>query len=364
MDTPRPSSASRSASPSAARYVVPGTDRFHRRSVAGPALSPADARATPPAPCRPRTRRTVRALCAATALALTAAGCATTARTSGAGGGRRIRVVAAENFWGSIAAQLGGSHTTVTSLITNPAADPHDYEPTAADARSVSSARYVIVNGIGYDGWADKLLSADPGARRTTLDVGDLVGVHPGGNPHRWYSPTDVTRVVERVSADYRRIDPADAGYFTAREKAFEHTALGPYHRLIAEIRARYAGTPVGGSESVVSPLAQGLGLRMLTPGSFLDAISEGSDPTARDKATVDRQISTRRIRVYLYNSQNSTPDIQQQVKEAKAAGIPVATVTETLTPAGATFQQWQVRQLQAIERALAAATTRNGSRS
>jgi zinc/manganese transport system substrate-binding protein len=108
-----------------------------------------------------------------------------------------------------------------------------------------------------------------------------------------------------------------------------------------------------------VTPLASGLGLNLLTPESFLDAMSEGSDPTAADKSAIDRQIRGHRIKVYVYNSQNATPDVQAQVKAAKAKGIPVATVTETLTPAGASFQAWQVRQLQGIEKALGQATGR-----
>jgi zinc/manganese transport system substrate-binding protein len=262
-----------------------------------------------------------------------------------------------ENFWGSIAGQLGGSHVKVTSIISNPDTDPHDYEPTAADARTVAGAQYAIVNGIGYDAWADKLLAAGPSDGRSELKVGDLVGVKPGGNPHRWYSPDDVHQVIERITADYKKMDPADAAYFDRRKTTFENTTLGPYDQDIAGIRAKYAGTPIGASESIVSPLADGLGLKMLTPDSFLTAISEGSDPTAHDTSEIDRQIKDKQIKVYVYNSQNATPDVQQQVKEAKAAGIPVATVTETLTPAGASFQQWQTTQLKGLAAALAKAT-------
>ncbi|MFI1091998.1 metal ABC transporter solute-binding protein, Zn/Mn family [Streptomyces sp. NPDC020917] len=304
---------------------------------------------------------------AAVVAALTVAACSTGSPSGAAdpaaggkadakGGGRTIQVVAAENFWGSIASQLGGSHVHVTSIIDNPDADPHDYEPTAADARSVAGAQYTIVNGIGYDAWADKLLSATPGSGRTDLKVGDLVGIKPGGNPHRWYSPSDVHAVIDRISADYKKIDPADAADFDRLKTAFETQTLAPYDHAVAGIKATYAGTPIGASESIVSPLAEGLGLKMLTPAGFLNAISEGSDPTAHDKALIDRQITGRQIKVYVYNSQNATPDVQQQVKAAKAAGIPVATVTETLTPAGASFQDWQVRQLQGIQQALAKA--------
>ncbi|WBO62894.1 metal ABC transporter solute-binding protein, Zn/Mn family [Streptomyces camelliae] len=281
----------------------------------------------------------------------------TAATGSASGSGRTIQVVAAENFWGSIASQLGGSHVKVTSIINNPDADPHDYEPTAADARTVAGAQYTIVNGIGYDAWADKLLAANPGSGRTQLKIGDMVGIKPGGNPHRWYSPDNVHQVIEKITADYKKIDPADAAYFDQQKTTFETKTLAGYNKLIADIKAKYAGTPIGASESIVTPLAEGLGLKMLTPETFLDAMSEGSDPTAKDKATIDQQIKNKQIKIYVYNSQNSTPDVQAQVKEAKAQGIPVATVTETLTPAGATFQQWQTTQLQGIEQALAKAT-------
>ncbi|WP_236654417.1 metal ABC transporter solute-binding protein, Zn/Mn family [Streptacidiphilus anmyonensis] len=274
-----------------------------------------------------------------------------------AAGGTVVQVVAAENFWGSIASQLGGDHVHVTSVITNPDTDPHSYEPTAADARTVTGAQYVIVNGIGYDAWADKLLAANPGAGRTELKVGDLVGIRPGGNPHRWYSPTDVHRVIDRITADYKRIDPADAAYFDRQKQTFETRTLARYDQLIADIKAKYAGTPIGASESIVTPLAEGLGLRMLTPESFLDAMSEGTDPTAADKATIDQQIKSKQIKIYVYNSQNSTPDVVAQVKLAKSEGIPVTTVTETLAPAGDTFEQWQTTELQGIEQALHQAT-------
>ena len=294
---------------------------------------------------------------AVAALALTSA-CATASAPAevGADRGRVVQVVAAENFWGSIAGQLGGSHARVTSIIANPDIDPHAYEPTTADARTLTTAQLAIVNGIGYDGWADKLLATNSDSGRTELNVGDLVGVAPGGNPHRWYSPADVRQVIARITADYQKLDPADAAYFAQRETVFETQTLAPYNRLIDSIKAAYAGTPIGASESIVVPLAQGLGLKMMTPESFLDAMSEGSDPTAADKSLIDQQIRDKQIKIYVYNTQNSTPDVTAQVRLAKQEGIPVATVTETLSPAGDTFEQWQVTELQGIQAALKAA--------
>jgi zinc/manganese transport system substrate-binding protein len=292
-------------------------------------------------------------------LAVTLSACASGSTGASTASGGRIRVVAAENFWGSIARQLGGDRVSVTSIISNPNADPHSYEPTPGDGRTVATAQLMVLDGIGYDPWAQQLLAANPTSGRTVLNVGDLVGVPVGGNPHRWYDPTNVRQVIAQITADYRAIDPKDAAYFDNRRQVYEHVTLAPYNALISTIRTKYAGTPIGASESIVSPLAQALGLNMLTPASFLQAISEGSDPTAADKATIDQQISKRQIAIYVYNSQNATPDVAAQVAAAKANHIPVATVTETLVPANQTFQAWQVRELQGIESALAKATGR-----
>jgi len=279
--------------------------------------------------------------------------------TGGVASGGRIQVVAAESFWGSLASQLGGDRVRVTSIVSNPATDPHDYEPTPADGRALAGAGMVIVNGAGYDGWASKLLAASPSSGRVVLSIGDLVGVRRGGNPHRWYSPPDVERAIGAVTAGYSRLDPKHAPYFAARERSFETAGLRAYHGLIVQIRQRYAGTAVGASESIFAPMAQALGLRLITPSGFLAAISDGTDPTAADKATTDRQISTRAIRVWVYNRQNTTPDVQRLNAAARRAGVPVTTITETPVPASATFQAWQVAQLESLRRALARATGR-----
>jgi zinc/manganese transport system substrate-binding protein len=244
-------------------------------------------------------------------------------------------------------------------VITSPATDPHDYEPTAADARTMAGAQLAIVNGIGYDPWAAKLIAANPVHGRVVLNVGDLVGIAPGGNPHRWYSPSDVQKVIGEIVRDYVKLDPKGAGYFKQQEARFETRGLGKYKRLIATIRSRYHGVPVGASESIFAPLAQALGLKLLTPASFLKAVSEGTEPTAADKTTIDRQIAKRQIKVWVFNSQNSTPDVQRITEAARKQGIRVTTITETPTPAGVSFQAWQSRQLEALAAALAKATGR-----
>jgi len=288
---------------------------------------------------------------------LAAGACSSGGSASTSAGSRgRLRVAAAENFWGSIAAQLGGDRVVVDNIIDDPDTDPHDYEPTPADARAVASARFVIVNGVGYDPWASKLLDANPVSGRVVLTVGDLVGVKPGGNPHRWYSPPDVHEVIDQITADYKRLSPQESGVFDQQNAAYKATGLSRYDTLIADIKAKYTGTAVGASESIFSPLAEALGLDLITPASFLAAVSDGGEPTAADKTTIDTQIKTKQIKVYVFNSQNATPDVQAQVDAAKAAGIPVTSITET-PPPRKPFQDWQADQLQALQSALAQAT-------
>ncbi len=267
--------------------------------------------------------------------------------------------MAAENVWGSLASQLGGSRVHVTSLITNPATDPHSYEPTAADARPMAGARLAIVNGIGYDAWADKLIAANPVHSRIVLNVGDLVGIKPGGNPHRWYSPGDVQQVIGAIARDYTRLDPKGAAYYARQKTKLRTQGLAQYESLIATIKRRYHGVRVGASESIFAPLADALGLNLVTPPSFLKAISEGTEPTASDKTTIDGQIARRQIQVWVVNSQNSTPDIARITDAARRRGIQITTITETLTPASATFEAWQSRELTSLAAALAKATGR-----
>jgi zinc/manganese transport system substrate-binding protein len=302
----------------------------------------------------------MRALALGAALLATAmlTGCASGTSTS-LGESHVVHVVAAENFWGSIARQLGGDHVEVTSIIDSPDADPHDYEPTTADARTIASADLVLVNGIGYDPWAPKIAAANATPGQVVLDVGKLLGLAAGANPHRWYNPDDVERVVAQVTSDYKRLDPADATYFAERRTAFDTNGTAAYRAVIADIKAKYAGTPIGASESIVAMLAPALGLDLITPPDFLRAISEGDDPTPKDKSLIDDQITGKHIKVYVYNSQNATPDIQTQVAAAKREGIPVTSITETLVPATASWQQWQTAQLDVLRAALAQATGR-----
>jgi zinc/manganese transport system substrate-binding protein len=259
----------------------------------------------------------------------------------------KVDVVAAESFWGSIATQVGGDRAHVTSIIRNPDADPHDYDPTPADARLVAQAKYVIVNGVGYDTWATKLLAANPTPGRVVLNVGDLAGKKEGDNPHLWYSPPIVEKVIEQIGKD---LDAIDSG------RQLWDVGFQEYRMSIDTIRQKYAGTKVGATESIFVYLAEATNLDLITPRGYLNAISEGNDPSAADKSAVLNQIERKQIKVLLFNSQNSTPEIQGLVDRARANGIAIVQMTETPVPSDVTFQAWQTAQLQALLQALSRA--------
>jgi zinc/manganese transport system substrate-binding protein len=263
-----------------------------------------------------------------------------------------IQAVAAENFWGSIAAQLGGTHVNVISIVTDPNADPHEFETNIADALDFAHADYVILNGAGYDTWGQKLLAANPSNGRKVLNVADLLGKTEGDNPHFWYDPDYVQQVINQITGDYQSQDPADAAYFRTQQMVLEN-ALAPYRQLIQTIKQTYSGTQIGGTESIVVYLANALGLDLISPPDFMNAVSEGNDPPTQSVAAFEQQINRKQISVLIYNNQTATAVTTNLKQLATEQGIPVVGISETMEPPDTTFQDWQYAQLTASQSAL-----------
>ena len=263
-----------------------------------------------------------------------------------------IAVVAGENFWGSLASQLGGSKVIVQSVVTDPNADPHEYESSSADARAFADAKLVILNGAGYDTWGQKLLDANPSSGRRVLNVADVVGKKEGDNPHFWYSPGYVTRGVDRITAEYKALDAGDAGYFDQEHDQLM-SSLQPYLGEVAAIKQRFAGTPVGSTESIFVYMAAALGLDLTTPPEFMNAVAEGNDPPASAVATFQNQISREQVKVLVYNSQTTT-EVTTNIRSLAASHhIRAVAVSETIQPPRLDFQEWQLGQMRALEAAL-----------
>ncbi len=267
----------------------------------------------------------------------------------------RIQVVAAENFWGSLVSQLGGDKVNVLSIVSDPNADPHEYESNTTDARAFASARYVVLNGAGYDAWAQTLLSANTArpAERTVLTVATLLGKKNGDNPHFWYSPAYVNRVVVQMEQDLIQIDPNDAGYFRGQASALQ-ASLANYQRQIADIKQHFAGTPVAATEDIFAYLAQAAGLEVVSPSAFTQAVAEGNDPTAASVAEFQQQLAARQPKILVYNEQTITPLTENIKQLAAAQHIPTIGVTETIQPPTMRFQDWMNGEVAALTSALA----------
>jgi len=265
---------------------------------------------------------------------------------------RVIQVVSAENFWGSIAAQLGGTHVNVISIVTDPNGDPHEFETNTADALDFAHANYVILNGAGYDTWGQKLLAANPSNGRNVLNVADLLGKMEGDNPHFWYNPDYVQQVIIQITGDYQSLDPADAAYFSTQQTVLEN-ALMPYRQLIQSIKQSYGGTQIGGTESIVVYMADALGLDLISPPDFMNAVSEGNDPPTQSVAMFEQQINQKQISALIYNNQTATAVTTNLKQLAIAQSIPVVGISETMEPPDTTFQNWQFAQLTALRNAL-----------
>jgi len=293
--------------------------------------------------------RTIKVLLIGVALSMILAGCGAPA---GGSSSSTLQVIAGENFWGSIASQLGGTYVSVTSIVTNPNTDPHEYESSATDARAFATADYVILNGAGYDDWGQKLLSANPSSSRKLFTVADLVHKKAGDNPHFWYNSDWVDKVADRITADYQALDSADSAYFRQQREAFRN-ALQPYHDAVAHIRSTFTGVAVGSTESIFVYMAQALGLNLTSPPEFMQAISEGSDPPAQTVAEFQNQVSHHQIKVLVYNTQTSTPITESLKQLAAKNGIPVVGISETVEPATSSFEDWQTTQLNSLLAAL-----------
>lgn len=272
--------------------------------------------------------------------------------------GGTIPVVAAENFWGSLVSQIGGSHVNVTSIVTNPNTDPHEYETNAADARAIANACLVIVNGAGYDTWALSEIAASNAPHQTVLNVQLLLGQPVDANPHFWYSPSIVNATVKAMYQDLVKIDPTHSSYYKQQYASLNSSLWTSYMKQELIIKQQFAGTPVASTESIFEYMANATGLKIITPPAFMEAVAEGNDPSAQDIATFENQLNggNSTVRVLVYNEQTVTPLTQSLLALAAKNEIPYIRISETIQPPNYTFQAWMQGEVMELQNALNAA--------
>ncbi len=263
-----------------------------------------------------------------------------------------VQVVAAENFYGDLAAQVGGQHVEVTSILSNPNADPHLFEPTSKAGLAVADARVVIENGVGYDDWMTRLLAAAPSSKRVVVTAADALHVDGSDpNPHVWYDTPALPQLVTAIQDALTRADPPHAADYQAGAQR-TIAALQPLLNAVTGLGSQHSGVPVAYTERVPGLLLQAAGLRVLTPPSFARAVEDGTDPSPADVATMQRLLIGHQVRALLYNEQATSPLTDRLRQTAATVGVPVVPVTET-EPAGSTFVSWQLGQVQALTRAV-----------
>jgi zinc/manganese transport system substrate-binding protein len=270
--------------------------------------------------------------------------------TALAGAAAPISIVAAENFYGDVAKQIGGNAVKVTSILSNPDQDPHLFEASPSVARSLSGARIVVYNGVGYDPWIEALLAASKAADRKEIVVGDLIGKKPGDNPHIWYETATMIAFATALTDALDTADPANKGGYDRRLAAFT-ASLKPIQDKVAELKDRLAGTPATATEPVFGYVFGALGMDVRNT-DFQLAVMNSTEPSASQVAGFENDLANHRVKVLVYNSQASDPLAEKMVKLAEAAKIPVVGASET-EPPGKTYQAWMAGALEAIDKAL-----------
>jgi zinc/manganese transport system substrate-binding protein len=262
-----------------------------------------------------------------------------------------VPVVAAENFYGDMAAQIGGRYVDVSSILLNPDQDPHLFEASPSVARSLSAARIVIYNGANYDAWMRQLLSAARSADRQVIVAADLLHKKPGDNPHLWYDPSAMRVVARAVAESLQAADPLHGSEYRRGLASFLDS-VKPLDAMIAAMRERYAGLEVAATEPVFGYMADALGLRMRN-GRFQLAVMNGTEPRASDIAAFEDDLRQCKVRALIYNSQATNNAARRLLRLAGASGVATVGVTET-EPPGKLYQEWMLDQLRALDRALA----------
>lgn len=311
--------------------------------------------------------RNLRLATVSVVLALILAGCSAPSLSGGSSGpgtatggsgtpvssGPVLAVLGTENFYADLLSQIGGQRVAATSLLNDPNTDPHAFEASPKAAATVADAKLVIVNGLGYDGFMQKLLGASTKPERVVISVQELLGLKDDVNAHVWYDPATMPKIAEAAAAAFTKLDPQNAAYFAAR-KATYLASLGPIDEKIGQLKAKYSGAPVAFTEPVAEYLTDAIGLTVLTPKGFQEAVEQGVEPSPADVAAARDLLTGKKVKVLLYNSQVTSPLTQGIQDLAKKNGVPVVGVAETILPAFRTFQEWMLAQLKELEQALA----------
>ena len=304
-----------------------------------------------------RVGRTALLAGAVAALALAAAGCGSGGATEAANSTAVINAVGAENEYANVLGQIGGRYVRVSAVLDNPNTDPHTFEASPKVAQEVSSAQLIVQNGLGYDGWMNKIESASPNPKRKVITVQQVLGLPDSTpNPHLWYDPATMPAVAKAIATGLSALQPGHKAYFQARLTAFNRS-LDPWQNAIAQFRAKYPGTTAATTEPVADYLLTAMGIKNLTPFRFQADIMNGTDPAPQDIALVNSLFAQHKVKLFAYNQQVTDSLTSSIHDNALRAGVPLVGVYETM-PTGYSYQRWMLAEVSAIEKAVASKTS------
>lgn len=261
-----------------------------------------------------------------------------------------IFIVAAENMYGDIAKQIGGVHVDVTTILSNPDQDPHSFELTPSVGYALTKAQLVIINGVGYDAWADRLLSHQTQNRPKIILAQDILGKKMGDNPHLWYDIDGMQKLSQYLAKQYIALMPENRNLFETNLAQFSNQ-LTQIKKRIETIKSQHLGLFVAATEPVCGIMVEKLGFEM-GEQNFQWVIMNGGEPSPRQVAQFEDDLRQKKIKLLFYNAQVITPETDRLKQIANQANIPIIGVSETM-PEGMSYQQWMNNTLSKIEAAL-----------
>ena len=264
-----------------------------------------------------------------------------------------IKAIGVENEYADVISQIGGKYVEVQSIESDPNTDPHTFEASPKVARQIAAAQLIVENGVGYDSWADKIMSASQRPNRKVINVQKLLGLPDDtANPHLWYDPKTMPAVAKAVANELSALRPAEAAYFKGNAEKFV-ASLEPWTAAIEAFKAKYDKTPIATTEPVSNYMLQAMGFDILTPFSLQKAIMDGTDPAPQDVTAQNDLFANKKVKVFAYNQQVTDALTKSFLDKAKKAGIPVVGVYETMPTPGYTYQTWMLAEVAALEKAV-----------
>jgi zinc/manganese transport system substrate-binding protein len=283
---------------------------------------------------------------------------ASAASSTGGGSSAPIVAVGAENEYANVISQIGGPYVKVSAIMSNPNTDPHTFEASPSVAQTVSQAKLIVQNGVGYDDFMDKIESASPSSSRKVIDVQKLLGLPDNTpNPHLWYDPKTMPAVANALVADLSALDPGHGAYFKASAAKFD-ASLKPWYDAIAQFKKQYPDTPVATTEPVADYMLQAAGTDNMTPFTLQASIMNGTDPAPQNISLQNSLFNDKKVKVFVYNQQVTDTVTQGFLKLAANNHIPVVGVYETMPTPGYTYQSWMMGEINALRKAVANGTS------